>query len=269
MPAHASGAPMAHEWLLRMPGLPAQVSGPLGESISIRPGRIAGVAAAGGNRCPSCALLVTTALDLSEPNVVEIGGALFDPPPPMPQVDAEAGALKDHRGLEALRLKVEALDRAEKVEKGDYLPQIVAVAGKETVTTKLAQTDPNWYAGVHASWTLLEGGARRARVSEKASENAQARIELRHAEEQVRLAIRSALLDYESQKSAHGSRPAVPLAAPGRASRMAADLGVLGLLGLAAADRGPKVNRRISATRALQTVAFEPHRNQAKLLNIK
>src|ERR1035441_8853259 len=28
------------------------------------------------------------------------------------------------------------------------------------------------------------------------------------------------------------------------------------------------VNRRISATTPLQTVAFEPHRNQAKLLNI-
>ncbi|MCX6632342.1 MAG: TolC family protein [Candidatus Solibacter sp.] len=165
------------------------------------------------NRCQLVEAALRTALDLSEPVGVDIGGTLVEPPPPMLLTDAQAAALANHGGLEALRQKVKALERAEKVEKGDYLPQIVAIAGKETVTGKMAQTDPNWFAGVRANWTLFEGGARRARVSEKASEIARARIELRHGEEQVRLAVRSALLDYESQKSAYASaRKAAELA---------------------------------------------------------
>ncbi|MCX6624687.1 MAG: TolC family protein [Acidobacteria bacterium] len=165
------------------------------------------------NRCQLVEAALRTALDLSETAGVDIGGTLVEPPPPMLLTDAQAAALTNHGGLEALRQKVEALQRAEKVEQGDYFPQIVAVAGKETVSSKMAQTDPNWFAGVRASWTLFQGGARRARVSEKASETARARIELRHAEEQIRLAVRSSLLDYESQKSAYASaRKAAELA---------------------------------------------------------
>ena len=165
------------------------------------------------NRLEIAQAALRTALDLPEDAAVEISGALFEPPelPPLPE--AQAAALKGHPGLEALRQKVEALARAERMERADYLPQVAAVAGKETVTTKLAQTDPTWFAGVRASWSLFEGGARRARVAEKASEIAQARLELRHAEEQVRLAVRNSLLDYESQRSALASaRKATELA---------------------------------------------------------
>ena len=154
-----------------------------------------------------------TALDLPEGATVEIAGALFEPPELPPLAEAQAAALKGHPGLEALRRKVEALAHAERMERADYLPQLAVVAGKETVTTKLAQTDPRWFAGVRASWSLFEGGARRARAAEKASETAQARIELRHAEEQVRLAVRHSLLDYESHRSALASaRKATELA---------------------------------------------------------
>jgi outer membrane protein TolC len=166
------------------------------------------------NRLQLAEAALRTALDLSEPARIDIIGTLFEPPPPPPLADAQAAAIAGHPGLAALRDKVEALDRAGKMEKADYLPQVTAVMGKETVTSKLAQTDPNWYAGVHATWSLFEGGARRARVAEKASEAAQVRIELRHGEEQVRLAVRSALLDYDSQKSAlDAARKAAELAA--------------------------------------------------------
>jgi outer membrane protein TolC len=166
------------------------------------------------NRLQLAEAALRTALDLSEPARIDIIGALFEPPPPPPLADAQAAAIAGHPGLAALRDKVEALERAEKMEKADYLPQVAAVMGKETVTSKLAQTDPTWYAGVHASWSLFEGGARRARVAEKASEAARVRIELRHGEEQVRLAVRSALLDYDSQKSAlDAARKAAELAA--------------------------------------------------------
>jgi outer membrane protein TolC len=165
------------------------------------------------NRLELAQAALRTALDLPEDAAVETGGALFEPPELPSFAEAQAAALKGHPGLEALRQKVEALARAERMEKADYLPQVVAVAGKETVTSKLAQTDPRWFAGVRASWSLFEGGARRARVAEKASEAAQARIELRHAEEQVRLAVRNSLLDYESHRGALASaRKAAELA---------------------------------------------------------
>lgn len=154
------------------------------------------------NRLEVVEAALRTALDLSDSAQLDITGNLFEPPAAPALAEAQTAAVNGHSGLRALRQKVEAADRAERLEKGDYLPQLVAVAGKETLTNKMAQTDPNWFAGVRATWTLFEGGARRARVAEKASEAAQARIELRHAEEQVRLAVRSALLDYESQRSA-------------------------------------------------------------------
>ena len=165
------------------------------------------------NRLELAQAALKTALDLPESAAIEISGALFEPPELPPLEEAEVAALKGHPGLEALRQKVEALARAERMEKADYLPQVVAVAGKETVTGKLAQTDPKWFAGVRASWSLFEGGTRRARVAEKAAEAAQARIELRHAEEQVRLAVRNSLLEYESQRNALASaRKATELA---------------------------------------------------------
>jgi OMF family outer membrane factor len=166
------------------------------------------------NRLELAEAALRTALDLPDPAPIDIIGRLFEPPAPPALADAQAAAIKGHPGLAALRDKVEALEHAERMEKADYLPQIAAVTGKETVTSKLAQTDPTWYAGVHATWSLFEGGARRARVAEKASEAAQARIELHHNEEQVRLAVRDALLNYDSQKSAlESARKAAELAA--------------------------------------------------------
>ncbi|MCZ2154403.1 MAG: TolC family protein [Bryobacterales bacterium] len=143
-----------------------------------------------------------TILDLSDDTRLDIEGNLFLPPEPPPLTEAQSTAVESHPGLAALRHKVEALDRARRMETSGYLPQVTAVAAKETVTHKLAHTDPTWVAGVRATWSLFEGGSRRARISEKAAETARARIELRHAESQVRLAVRKSLLDYESQKSA-------------------------------------------------------------------
>jgi outer membrane protein len=90
---------------------------------------------------------------------------------------------------------------------------VAAIAGKEIVTAKLAQTDPNWFVGVQAKWTLFDGGARRAGINARQSEAEKARVEQRHVAEQIALALRSAVLDYESQKSARVSaRKAADLA---------------------------------------------------------
>jgi outer membrane protein len=146
-----------------------------------------------------------TALNLDSTTRLDVQGALFEPPAPQALAEMQAAAMKGNPGLEAMRKRQEALERAVRMEKGDYLPQIMAVAGKETVTSKLSQTDPDWFVGVRATWTLFDGGARRARVAARASEAERARIEARHAEDQVLLAVRSALLDYEAQKSALAS----------------------------------------------------------------
>jgi outer membrane protein TolC len=165
------------------------------------------------NRYDLVEAALKTELNLPETARMECTGSLFEPPMPQPLDEAQAAALKGNPGLEALAKKVEALERVEKMERGNYLPQIIAVAGKETVTSKLAKTDPNWFAGVQATWTLFDGGARRSKVAAKASEVAQARIEQRHAAEQVQLAVRSAFLEYESQKSAlQSARKAAELA---------------------------------------------------------
>jgi outer membrane protein len=146
-----------------------------------------------------------SSLDLVAEAKLDLQGSLFEPPAPQPLVEMQALARQGNPALQALRNKVEALDRAVRMEKGDYFPQVLAVAGKETMTSKLAQTDPNWFAGVHATWTFWDGGARSARVKARQSEVEKARIEERHATDQVELAIRSALLEYESQKSARAS----------------------------------------------------------------
>jgi outer membrane protein len=154
------------------------------------------------NRCELIEAALRTALDLPESERLEIQGMLFEPSLSKSLAEMQTMARQNNPALAALRKKVEALERAVRMEKGDYLPQILAVAGKETITSKLSQTDPNWFAGVQATWTLWDGGARRARVSARASEAEQARIEQRHAEEQILLAIRSALLEVQAQKSA-------------------------------------------------------------------
>jgi outer membrane protein len=146
------------------------------------------------------ALRTTLAMTPDAPIVVE--GSLFDAVEPLTLPAAQQLAIKSNPALAALSHKVEALRHAERVEQGSYFPSITAVAGKEMITSKIAQTDPHWYAGVQADLTLFEGGARRARVAEKASEVAKARIELQHASDEVLLAIRSAFLDLNSQRSA-------------------------------------------------------------------
>jgi outer membrane protein len=154
------------------------------------------------NRSELVEAALRTSLSLQAEAPLELWGALFEPPSPQSLAEMQALAAKSNALLQALRKRVEALDRATRMEKGEYLPQIVAIAGKETVTAKLAQTDPNWFAGVQVTWTLFDGGARRARIKARQSEAEKARIEERHAAEQIELAVRSALLEYESQGSA-------------------------------------------------------------------
>jgi len=146
-----------------------------------------------------------TLLDLPESTAIVIQDCIFEAPEPQPFEQLKEAALAGNAALAALKKKLEALERATRMEQAEYFPQVIAVAGKETLTTKLPQTEPNWFVGMRASWALWDGGARKARAAARASEAAGVRLELRHAEEQLLLALRSALLEYHSQKSALNS----------------------------------------------------------------
>jgi len=142
-----------------------------------------------------------TSLALEDATAIEIDGRLFEI---VDQVDLNAAmdaAVQASPLLKALRDKVAANRSDVRVQEGDYLPQITAISGRELVTSKLAQTDPTWYAGARASLQLFDGGERRARVSQARSQWQSAGFEYHHAEEQVRLAVRSAYLDLQSQRS--------------------------------------------------------------------
>jgi len=142
-----------------------------------------------------------TSLALEDAAPIDIGGHLFEITDEVDLNSSMDAAVKSSPLLQALRDKVAAYRSGVRVQEGDYLPQITAVSGKELVTSKLAQTDPTWFAGAQAKLQLWDGGERRARVSQARSQLQSTEFEYRHAEEQVRLAVRSAYLDFESQQS--------------------------------------------------------------------
>lgn len=142
-----------------------------------------------------------TSLALEDSTPIEIGGHLFEISDAVDLNASMDAAVQSSPLLRALRDKVAAYRSGVRVQEGDYLPQITAISGKELVTSKLSQTDPTWFAGAQAKLQLWDGGERRARVSQARSQFQSAEFEYHHAEEQVRLAVRSAYLDLQSQRS--------------------------------------------------------------------
>jgi outer membrane protein len=125
----------------------------------------------------------------------------------LPAVAGEDGdqlALTDH----ALKMRpelavAEQQRRAQELlvgsYRGNYLPAISAIAGLTDVGQKYNYFDPNWYVGLSASWTLLQGGLTHGQVREAngtlAALAAQAdaeRLQVSVDVEQGRLAVRGA-----------------------------------------------------------------------------
>jgi outer membrane protein TolC len=111
-----------------------------------------------------------------------------------------SSAVQSSHILKALKEKISAGHSALHAQEADYFPQVTAIAGRELVTNKLAQTDPTWFAGARLSLNLFDGGERRARVSEARSQLHSSEFEYHHAEEQIQLAVRSAYLDLQSKR---------------------------------------------------------------------
>jgi outer membrane protein TolC len=142
-----------------------------------------------------------TSLALEDSTPIEINGQLLEIGDAVDLNASMEAAVQSSPLLKALRDKVAAFRSGVRVQEADYLPQITAISGRELVTSKLSQTDPTWFAGARATLQLWDGGERRARVSQARSQLQSTEFEYRHAEEQVRLAVRSAYLDLQSQRS--------------------------------------------------------------------
>jgi outer membrane protein TolC len=143
-----------------------------------------------------------TALALEDPTPSEITGHLFEITDDVDLKEAMSTAVKANSLLKALDEKIVADKDAVRVQEGDYLPQITGIGGREMITSKLNQTDPHWFAGAQLSLDIFDGGERRARVSEEKSRLQSTQFERHHAEEQIQLAVRSAYLTLQSQRSA-------------------------------------------------------------------
>jgi len=142
-----------------------------------------------------------TSLALEDSIATEIQGQLYEITEPVDLSGAINVAVHASPLLQALRDKIDANRSGVRVQQGDYVPQVTAIAGRELVTSKLTQTDPTWFAGARATLELWDGGERRARVSQARSQLQSSEFEYHHAEEQIRLAVRSAYLDLQSQRS--------------------------------------------------------------------
>jgi len=146
-----------------------------------------------------------TALVLTDSTSIEVAGKLFEIEDRVDLNQAMDGAVSSNPMLRALHEKIAADKSSVRVQQGDYLPQITGVAGRELVTNKLAQTDPTWFVGARATLELFDGGERHARVSEARSRMRSSELEYHNAEDQLRLAVRSAYLDMRSQEFALAS----------------------------------------------------------------
>lgn len=131
---------------------------------------------------------------------VSVEGSLFEIVEDNNLDQAMSAAVQSSPILKALNEKIAAGRSAVHAQEADYLPQVTAIAGKEMVTNKLAQTDPHWFVGGRVTLNLFDGGERRARVSEALSQLQSSEFEFRRAQEQIRLAVRSAYLDLESKR---------------------------------------------------------------------
>lgn len=154
-----------------------------------------------------------TSLALEDAAPVTIDGSLFEIGEETDLNQAMSAAVQSSPILKALNEKIAAGRSAVHAQEADYLPQVTAIGGKEMVTNKLAQTDPHWFVGGRVTLNLFDGGERQARVSEARSQLRSSEFEYHHAEEQIRLAVRSAYLDLESkQEELASARKAAELA---------------------------------------------------------
>lgn len=75
------------------------------------------------NRSELVEAALRTTLNLAASTPLVLQGSLFETSGPQPLSELIEAAMKNNPGLEALARKINALEHAEKMEKGDYLPR--------------------------------------------------------------------------------------------------------------------------------------------------
>jgi len=133
---------------------------------------------------------------------LQLQGALFEVAEPLKLSEAQELALRSNGLLKALDQKSSALLEARRVEVAGGKPQVQGVAQMELLTGTIAYTDPAWFIGVQGKVELFDGGVRRAKAAQLASERAKTATESEAAADKIKLAVRKALLDMDSARSA-------------------------------------------------------------------
>lgn len=89
-------------------------------------------------------------------------------PAPPPAVEREAWKAATKDANPALREASQRLEQARagaRAARGESLPTVSLFGARELYTQDLTLLDPEWVVGVQASWTLFDGGRRRARTA--------------------------------------------------------------------------------------------------------
>ena len=142
------------------------------------------------------------ALHLDGDTPLELRGALFEVVEPLKLAEAQKLAVQQNGQLQALGQKSCALVEARRVEVAGGKPQVHGVAQLEMLTGTIAYTDPDWFIGVQGSLELFDGGVRRAKAAQLESERAKTETEAEAAVDQIKLAVRKALLDMDAARAA-------------------------------------------------------------------
>jgi outer membrane protein TolC len=112
--------------------------------------------------------------------------------------DDIAEALKARPDLKALRLQIEAQQKAVGAARGEFLPKIDAYGNWETDRTTFAgDGGNNWVAGVQLNFDLLPLG-KRAKLRQEQAAQAKIEAEKRSQELQIRLAVERAYTGHET-----------------------------------------------------------------------
>ncbi len=112
-------------------------------------------------------------------------------------VDMTASALTDRSEMIQARETVDITDKAIRVARADYYPNLDAVGGYTWQSasndfTLSENTSSSWTAGLTLSLSIFNGRRTRANVTQRKSENAKARLNLRQVEDNITLEVEEA-----------------------------------------------------------------------------
>ena len=139
-----------------------------------------------------------------EPGVLENPAIAAPAERPIAELLAEASQRRDD--LAAARRTVESgRSRIDVIRRGNW-PVLGARAGVRDSDSNapriVPQSDPEWYAGLTANWTLWDGGLRSGRIQEQEGVVSEQRANVRERELTVEREIRSAVVDIQAAETA-------------------------------------------------------------------